>query len=121
MAAGIASLRLLRETNPYAKLDRNSGFLAAAVREAATRKGLPLQVARAGSMFSLFFTESTVHSYDDALKTDADVFRKLFHYALERGVYLPPSPFETCFISSAHSEEHLDTAVRVLNDGILAI
>jgi glutamate-1-semialdehyde 2,1-aminomutase len=121
MAAGIASLRLLKETDPYQSLDEKGRALCAAVKAAADHKGLPLQIPRIGSMFSLFFSPTVVHDYEEALKSDRDSFRKLFRYALDHGVYLPPSPFETCFLCAAHTDELIDKTASVLSDGIRAL
>jgi glutamate-1-semialdehyde 2,1-aminomutase len=121
MAAGLASLHLLSEHPPYAKLEAVGLRLATAMEEAATEKGIALQVPRTGSMFSFFFSEKPVTNYPAATAANGDLFAKLFHFALERGVYLPPSPFETCFISTAHDEATIDQACEVLCRGIKAL
>jgi glutamate-1-semialdehyde 2,1-aminomutase len=118
MAAGIAALRLLRETNPYPRLDEMGRRLAGAVREACEEKGLPVQVPQVASMFSIFFAENPVRNYEEALASQAEHFRKFFHHCLAEGVYLPPSPFEACFISTAHSGEALDRAEAVFRQSI---
>ncbi len=118
VAAGLASLTLLHEEHPYESLDRKGRLLADAARSAAGEKGLPLQVPQCGSMFSLFFAESPVLNYDDATASATDHFKKLFHYALDQGVYLPPSPFETAFISTAHTNTQLERTAEVLSNGI---
>ncbi len=121
MAAGLASLALLSEHPPYAKLEALGLRLATAVEEAAREKGIALQVPRTGSMFSFFFAEDPVTNYPSATAANRDHFAKLFHFALERGVYLPPSPFETCFISTAHDDPTIDQAGEVLCRGIKAL
>ncbi|MFP4203720.1 MAG: glutamate-1-semialdehyde 2,1-aminomutase [Opitutales bacterium] len=121
MAAGIASLKKLHDTNPYAKLDERGRTLRDALLEAAAEKGLPLQVPQVGSMFSLFFSETPVRNYPDATASATEHFKTLFHHALKKGVYLPPSPFETCFISTAHTDEDLAKSAQVLSDAIRAI
>jgi len=114
MAAGMASLEQLREENPYGRLDKMGRGLQKALLETASEKGLPLQVPQTGSMFALFFAEEPVRNYTDAIASETGLFKKLFHAALDRGVYLPPSPFETCFISTAHEEGDLEEAVDQL-------
>ena len=114
MAAGIAAIQLLVEENPYARLDAMGRQLAGALRDAATQKGIPLQVPQTGSMLCLFFAEKPVMDYDAAVASDTAYFKKLFHLALEAGVYLAPSPFETLFISTAHEVADIDRACEVL-------
>ena len=121
VAAGLAALALIREQPPYAALESAGQKLAAALRAAAQHKGLPLQVSQTGSMFALFFTDQPVRDYASALASDAALFRKIFHFALDRGVYLPPSPYETCFISTAHDPAALDRTAEILSAAIAAI
>jgi glutamate-1-semialdehyde 2,1-aminomutase len=121
VAAGLAALGLIREQPPYAALEAAGQKLAHALREAAARKGLPLQVPQTGSMFALFFTEQPVRDYAGALASDAARFRKVFHAALDAGVYLPPSPYETCFLSTAHDEPALARTIEVLTGAIAGL
>ena len=107
MAAGIASLKLLRESMPYEKLEQRGSQLAQGVAEIAREHSIPLQVPQVGSMYCLFFSENPVRNYEDALSSDAEIFKKLFQHCLKNGVYLPPSAYETCFISAAHSPDNI--------------
>ncbi len=121
MAAGVAALDRLQQERPYARLDALGARLRDALLAAAREKGLPLQVPQTGSMFALFFAESPVENYTQALASESRHFKKLFHGALERGVYLPPSPFETCFLSTAHTDSELDHAIDSLTAALKAI
>ena len=121
MAAGIASLEKLNSVNPYPKLDAIGAQIAEALRDAARSKGLPLQVPQVGSMFALFFAEQPVRNYSDATAGNTSAFKQLFNHALQHGIYLPPSPYETCFISSAHSQADIDQTIEVLVNGIHAL
>ena len=121
VAAGSASLDLLRQNSPYVSLQQQGATLAQALREAAREKGLPLQVPQRGSMFSLYFAEEPVHDYAAALASQTDLFRNLFHYAREHGVFLPPSPFETAFISTAHTPSQIERTAEVLAAAIRAL
>lgn len=114
MAAGLKSLTLLQEQDPYADLEAAGKKIQSALLEAAREKGIPLQVPQAGSMFSLFFAEEPVLNGEQASASHTDTFKPIFHRALEAGVYLPPSAFETCFISSQHTPEVMDRACEVL-------
>ena len=118
MAAGIAALKLLADTSPYASLDRAGTRIAHALTETASSKGLPLQVPQRGSMFAMFFSEHPVTNFDQAVASNADHFKVLFRHALDNGVYLAPSAFETCFISTAHDEAAIDRTIEVLTEGL---
>jgi len=121
MAAGIASLKLLEELNPYAKLDAMGRQICSAVTAAARAKGLALQAPQAGSMFSLFFTDIPVRDYDSALTSDAKIFARFFRHCLDGGVYLPPSAYESWFLSTAHEGAAIDRACEVLVSGIKSL
>lgn len=121
MAAGIASLELLEQNQPHATLAERTQHLAEALLQTARKKGLPLQVPHTTAMFCLYFSETPVRNYEEATRTHTEHFRKIFHYALENGVYLPPSPFETCFLSTAHTREQLDQTTEILCDALRAL
>jgi len=114
MAAGIAALSELCDEDPYERLDSMGARLRDALLDTASRKGLPLQVPQAGSMFALFFAENPVRNYTDAVSSQTGLFKRFFQTALESGIYLPPSPFETCFISTAHANGDMDAATEGL-------
>lgn len=121
LAAGIASLRLLEELNPYARLDALGRQVRDAVLAAARAKGIPVQVPQLGSMFSVFFTAVPVRDCDSALTSDAKLFANYFYGCLKRGVYLPPSAYEAYFISTAHEGPAIDRACEVMTEAIQAI
>lgn len=118
MAAGLTALKELQTLQPYDELDGFGRQLAEGLRAAATEKGLPLQVPQVGSMFALFFAEEPVRNYDEAIASETGHFKKLFAHALDNGVYLPPSPFETCFLSTAHTSAQIERTLEVLTEGI---
>jgi glutamate-1-semialdehyde 2,1-aminomutase len=118
MAAGIAALELLEETNPYARLDALGRQLRDALTAACRAKGLPARVPQTGSMFSLFFTAEAVRDYASALRADSALFARFFHGCLRRGVYLPPSAYETAFISTAHAGAAVEQACTVVTEAI---
>ena len=92
--------------------------LASGIREVSSSAGVPLQVPQVGSMFCLFFSENPVKNYEQAVETQTEHFKTLFRYALKEGIYLPPSPFETCFLSAAHGNEEIARTLEVLTAGI---
>jgi glutamate-1-semialdehyde 2,1-aminomutase len=118
MAAGIAALEILEETLPYPALDALGRRVRDALVSACRAKGLPAQVPQTGSMFSIFFTASPVRDYAGALAGDAKVFARFFHGCLDAGVYLPPSAYETAFLSTAHEGAAVDRACEVMDSVI---
>jgi glutamate-1-semialdehyde 2,1-aminomutase len=114
LAAGIAALELLEESMPYRGLDALGRRVRDALAGACKEKGLPAQVPQTGSMFSIFFTPQAVHDYAGALTGDATLFARFFRGCLEAGVYLPPSAYETAFISTAHEGAAIDRACEVM-------
>jgi glutamate-1-semialdehyde 2,1-aminomutase len=118
MAAGIASLKLLDELNPYARLDALGRQVVQAASAAAKKKGLPLQAPQVGSMFSLFFTSSVVRDMPSALSSDAKLFGRFFQNCLSQGVYLPPSAYESWFLSTAHEGKSIARACEVIGSAI---
>ncbi|MBA4138061.1 MAG: glutamate-1-semialdehyde-2,1-aminomutase [Opitutus sp.] len=118
MAAGIASLTMLDELNPYARLDTLGRQVVEVAKAAAAKKGLPLQAPQVGSMFSLFFTPTVVRDMPTALTSDAKLFGRFFHACLDRGVYLPPSAYESWFLSTAHEGKNISRACEVITSAI---
>lgn len=123
MAAGLASLKKLSEQRDtlYPALQAKGARLAKALKDAALAKGLPLQIPQMGSMFAMFFSELPITNGREATTTNTDHFKQVFHYALKHGVYLPPSAYETCFISTAHTEADVDKTCEVLTQAIATI
>lgn len=107
VAAGLATLEILRNHNPYPELERKAGYLADGLVTILSERGIPHTVNRVGSMFSLFFHPGPVTCYEEALQADRDAFRAFFARMLDHGIYLAPSPFEAWFISAAHSDEDI--------------
>ena len=112
MAAGLATLRLLRDWDVYRELEAKSVRLAEGLAEAARGAGVPVTIHRVGSMMGLFFQEGPIRNYDDARRSDTARFARWFHGMLDEGIYLPPSQFEAFFVSAAHTEADLDRTVE---------
>ncbi|WP_306210874.1 glutamate-1-semialdehyde 2,1-aminomutase [Actinoplanes sp. RD1] len=107
-AAGLASLRLADDA-VYKRLDELSATVAALASDALTDAGVPHRLSFAGNMFSIFFTPDDVVDYDTAKTQDGAAFKAFFHEMLRRGVYLPPSAFESWFVSTALDDAALET------------
>ena len=121
MVAGIAAVRKLQKQNPYGRLNALGQRVRDTLLGAAQAKGIPLQVPQVGSMFSLFFNAQNVRNYDQAIASNGDHYRKLFRYALDHGVYLAPSPYETAFLSTAHEGVDIDKACTVLDAAVRSL
>jgi glutamate-1-semialdehyde 2,1-aminomutase len=91
------------------------------VRQLLDEKGVPYRFNRVGSMFCLFFTDREIHNVDDVMKQDLEFFKKFFWSCLDQGVYLAPSPYETGFISLAHTEADLDDTLTVFEKALAGI
>jgi len=110
VAAGLASLQWLQNNDPYPELDRQTGLLIRNIQSSASARGIRLQTPRAGSMFSIFFSENPVHDFDEVSATETSRFPGFFRSLLDQCVYLPPSAFETSFLSTAHGDEEISRA-----------
>jgi glutamate-1-semialdehyde 2,1-aminomutase len=118
VAAGIATLKLLKSQKPYARLNRLTQRLCTQISRTLEKAGIEHTINQAGSMFTLFFDPGPVTDYTSAAKSDTAGYAKYFAAMLKAGVYLPPSQFEACFLSTGHTEKHIaDTiaAVRKLS------
>jgi len=120
VAAGLATLRRLQNENPYSKLESLGARLERGLIDAAAKALVPVQVNRAGSMFTLFFTDRAVFDFDSAKSSDTRRFNRFFHSMLDQGIYMPPSQFEAAFISAAHTEADIDRTIEAAAKGFAA-
>lgn len=112
VTAGIETLRQIMSIPDFnEKVAAKVTKLLAGWQEAADEAGVPVQLHQSGSMFGLFFSEKPVLNYQDACAADAVSFRVWFRSMLEQGIYLAPSPFETIFMSWAHSDEDIEKTI----------
>lgn len=119
MTAGIETLSIIDE-NPdfYTELEAKSSRIADGFATVLVEKGLNYTINRVGSMFTLFFTESEVIDFDTAKTSDTAKFSTFFNSMLERGVYLPPSQFEACFVSIEHGDDEIDKTIKAFEESI---
>jgi len=113
MAAGFATLTALT-SELHAIIERRTNALVAGLREIAARLDVPFTADSAGSMWGFFFREAPVHDFASAMESDMGMFRRFFHAALDRGVYLAPSAFEAGFMSAAHGDAEVAEALTRL-------
>lgn len=112
MAAGVAVLTQLRTHPPYERLERLSRRLTEGLLDAARARGIPIQVNRAGSMLTVFFSETPIRDAPGAQVSRRERFAQWATRLREEGILVPPSPFEALFLSSAHTDEAVDRMVR---------
>ena len=119
MAAGVATLTALTP-RLHDEIARRTTTLVRELERLAARYQVPFTAGVAGSMWGFFFRAEPVRSFTDAKTADVERFRRFFHAALERGVYLAPSPFEAAFMSAAHSDADIALALERLDDAMRA-
>ncbi|TMD78097.1 MAG: glutamate-1-semialdehyde-2,1-aminomutase [Chloroflexi bacterium] len=112
MAAGIATLTEMRKPGQYEELERKSQMLGNGLERVKNETGVELQFARIGAMFCLYFTGQPVTDYASAKSSDTASFAQYFWNMLARGIYLPPSQFEACFISLALDDEMIEETIE---------
>jgi glutamate-1-semialdehyde 2,1-aminomutase len=108
MAAGLATLAVLRRPKTYDRLEELGARLGDGLVEAAAKAGIPVCVNRVGSAMTMFFCDGPVTNYDQAKTADTERFGRWFRGMRERGIFLAPSQFETLLVSLAHSESEID-------------
>ena len=121
MAAGLAQLRELNNRSGFGRLEQLGAHFEKGLRQLLAEKGVPHRLNRVGSMFCLFFTDREIVNVNDVMKQDMDFFKKFFWGCLDKGIYLAPSPYETGFISLAHTEADLDDTLTVFREVLAAI
>ncbi len=112
MAAGLAQLRMLRDSRPHADLERLASRLVQGLLRNARDLDVPAVGSSLGSMWGIFFTDEPVANFEDAAAADMALFRRYFHGCLDRGIFFAPSAFEAGFISTAHQESDVDITIE---------
>ena len=100
VTAGLTAMQLLRETNPYAELEKRSALLQRGLEDAAMEAGVEAVVNRVGSMMTGFFTKGPVTDWDSAAKANTELYGRFFRSMLDQGIYLAPSQFECAFVGA---------------------
>lgn len=114
MVAGLTQLHELEKAGAYETLDTIGAHLQQGVESIFQKKGIPHRFNRVGSMFCLFFTDEPIVNLDSVKTQNLEQFRKLFWAMIDEGVYIAPSPYETGFLSLAHSREDIDETLEKL-------
>jgi len=112
---------LLGGTMYRGQYEERVNALVEGVTAAAKEAGVPFFCNRVGSMFTWFFTASPVTDWTSAAKCDTRAFGRFFHAMLDRGVYLPPSQFESAFLSAAHTQADVEETISVAKQAFVAM
>ena len=123
--AMIAGYTLLTElkNNPsiYTELNEKTTYLRDGLHKVFSEWGKPFVINQLGSMISVHFSGHPVNNFSDAAAADNKRFNQFFHAMLDRGIYLPPSAFESWFLNNALSKEDLDTTISAAKESLAAI
>ncbi|MBI2938267.1 MAG: glutamate-1-semialdehyde 2,1-aminomutase [Thaumarchaeota archaeon] len=122
VTAGLTVLNILMEKRLeiYGGLEKNGNKMAKGLRDYASDAGIEAQVNNVASMFQIFFTGTPVKDYASAKSSDTKRFTKYHRNLLQKGVFIPPSQFETCFLSTAHTDEDLNRTLEAMGTAIKA-
>jgi glutamate-1-semialdehyde 2,1-aminomutase len=115
LAAGIATLKILQEKNNYDILERKTSYLCGEIKRIFIKRQIPICINRAGSMFTLFFTDSEVSDFASAGRCNTELFARYFRGMLANGISIAPSQFEASFVSLAHTDEDIETTIKACN------
>ena len=116
MAGGIATLKELNTDGLYEELEEKGSYFADGLRQVAAENNMPIKVNQFGSMVGLFFTDSDINNFSDVANSEIETYNSLHGYLLDNNIYFPPSGYETFFVSTAHSKEHIDEVIRVFGE-----
>lgn len=118
VAAGLAQLETLEETNAWERLEQSGRQLELGLGAILTEMGLGLALNRVGSMLTLFFTDREVTDFESATSSDTRRHARFFRAMLERGIHLPPSQYEALFVSLAHEQDDLDRTLEAARESL---
>jgi len=116
VAAGIATLEALDDNGVYTALDQRAGSLQRSLEGILESYEIPATVNRVGSMATLFFGPGRVANAAGARRSDGKRFARFFHGMMDRGIYFPPSPYESAFLSLAHSDADVEKTILAVGD-----
>ena len=116
MAAGLSTLRYLRDEDPYPRLEQLASRWQSGIEAAAENAAIDVTACHCGSMLGLFFNGGPINDYADVQRSDTNAFERYFKGMLDAGIYLVPSAFESGFISVAHTEEMIDQTIAAAAD-----
>ncbi|MCC6125189.1 MAG: glutamate-1-semialdehyde 2,1-aminomutase [Pirellulales bacterium] len=118
-AAGIATLKILRDENPYPRLEQLSARLVAGLHAAAESAAVPHRIGACGSMLTFFFANEDVRDWPTASRSDTAAYAKYFWSLIDRNIYMPCSQFEALFLSTAHTEADIDATISAAREAFV--
>ena len=120
--AGFTALSILsqKKNEIYPKLAKNCQELKKALSDIAATHKVPVQVYNIASLYQIFFTKEPITDYACAKQSNIKMFTAYFNELLKQGVFIPPSQYETCFLSTAHSQEDLKFTVNAFDKALVA-
>lgn len=120
VTSGLSVLAIIEKERKtlYRILDKNGEFLSKGLRDILGDHHISCRVNNVGSLLQVFFTQKNVTDYESAQSSDSRAYFRLFRSLLSRGVYLPPSQFESCFLSTAHTRSELTETLEAVNEAI---
>jgi len=122
MIAGYTLLKILNDhPEIYTELEEKTAYLHAGLEKVFLASGRPFRINRLGSMLSVHFSQTPISNFEQASKADNASFNRFFHAMLSKGVYLPPSAFESWFLSNALTYEDLDNTIRAAEESLREI
>jgi glutamate-1-semialdehyde 2,1-aminomutase len=119
MIAGFTLLNHLK-SNPtvYKELDEKGAYLRKGLFDAFDKANIPVTINQIGSMISVFFTHQSVNNFTDVSSSNITMFNKFFHTMLQSGIYLPPSAYESWFLSNALSYDDLNDTISAAKKAV---
>jgi glutamate-1-semialdehyde 2,1-aminomutase len=121
VTAGIETLKLVGSAGAYARLSELGSLMAEGLRKAIRDSGVVACVNQVGSMFTVFFGVDQVYDYATATRSDTRLFARYFQGMIDHGIYLPPSQFETAFISLVHGEAEVEETVAAAREVLASL
>ena len=115
MAAGISTLQQLKNPRFYLSLNSKTTKIVQGIKNETT---YPVQINQYGSMFSLFFSKREILNYEDAKRCDTHIFPSFFNKLTTKGLFVPPSPFETWFVSKCHSDNDINKTIEIITKSL---
>lgn len=116
MAAGLATLNVIKATGFFNSLAESTQRLVDGLEAKAKEANVPLFARSVGGMFGFFFSDQPIHRYEEVQHLNLERFQSFFHKMLDKGVYLAPSMYEAGFVSAAHSDEVIDDTLSVAGE-----
>jgi len=116
MSGGIATLMELKHSGVYEKLEEMGKYFANELEKIASEYNVSIKINQFGSMLGIFFTDSEINNFNDVTNSGISTYNLLHRHLLDHNIYFPPSGYETFFISTAHSKEHIDETIKLFGN-----